>query len=127
MKTFLKVDYAIQSILFLFIGLGILLTVFTRGDGIFLSLYTYLILGVWQPLSGMIHSVISPSEERAKYLVTVFFYLLGLFLFAQVIGIAALNMTYLLSSLMIAVWYFVITQRAYDQQNIVRSFWDLEI
>ena len=126
MKTFLKVDYAIQSILFLLIGLGVFLMPF-KGEGLFLSLYTYLIIGVWQPLSGIIHILISPSEDRARYLVTVFFYLLGLFLFAQVIGIVALNMIYSAGSLMIAVWYFVITQRAYDQQNIVRSFWDLEI
>ena len=127
MKIFLKVDFAIQSILFLLIGLGILLTLFTRSDGLFLMLYTYLAIGVWQPLSGMIHLLFSPSEDRAKYLVTVFFYLIGLFLFAEVIDIVALNLFYLAGSLIIAIWYLMVTYRAYERQNIVRSFWDLEI
>ena len=123
MKIFLKVDYFVQIVLFSVILIGIL---FTAQGGFFLALFTYLLIGGWQLLSGIIHAIGNRTIERTRYLQTAFAYLGGLLL-VRSIEFPTLTYLYLSGSLLIAVWYFVITHRAYESQNIVRSFWDLEI
>ena len=124
MKTFLKFDYYFQCTLLFFFILGILWIPF-GGAMVFLSFFSFMLLAFWQPLSAIIHSAATSPSGRDNYLAIVPIYLIG-FVFTSQSSFEILSWGYFLFSLVIAIWYFNITRRDYEEQNIVRSFWDLE-
>lgn len=124
MKIFLKVDYFVQMVLFSLFTVGILLT---HKGGFIISLYAYFFIGAWQLICGVIHAIGNSSKDTIKYLQVAVLYLCGLMFIAEFIENYTLTYLYLGGSIIIAIWNLIITHRAYEKQNIVRSFWDLEI
>ena len=122
MKTFLKVDLGIQTFLFIALFVGIVSIVVNSEWAVGIAIYLYL-MGIWQPLSALIHLLIAPEKNRGIYLISAVGYVGLLFLLAYM---PLLLPIYFVGVFAFSLWYFRIS---YDHlkrlENVSRSFWDL--
>lgn len=127
MKTFLKVDYHIQTLVLILMGATL--------PFVFIPLLLLIVFGGWQLLSGAITAFCYRKLERKKYLAKALGYLLFLFISYQLME-ANLVPDFLLNSTIVAfliwliipfaigVWYYIMVHndyRYYCKQKIVHS------
>lgn len=115
MKTFLIIDYWMQTILLCLMGITIPL--------IFVPLLLLLGFGGWQLLSGLITAVFYKKLARKAYLPKALAYVLFLFLgakameifpFLEELGGIAFVLFMLVIPLAIGYWYYFMVRRDYD-------------
>lgn len=122
MRIFLKVDIGIQTLLFLTLLAGIFgsLLKLPIAGGLFLF---FIFMGIWQPVSSLIHLLLDFSKERAFYLASAIGYACLMPI------IADLNIAiplYFFGAVCLSVWYFRINYLHLKRlENVSHSFWDL--
>ena len=115
MKTFLSIDYWMQTILLCLMGLTI--------PTIIIPLYLLLAFGGWQLLSGIITAIFYKKLDRKAYLPKSLAYLLFLYLgfeameifpFLEELGVIGFVLFLLIIPLVIGFWYYLMVRRDYD-------------
>lgn len=115
MKTFLIIDYWMQTILLCLMGMTIPL--------IFVPLLLLLGFGGWQLLSGLITAIFYKKLNREAYLPKALAYVLFLYLgfeamelfpFLEELGGIAFILFVLITPLVIGFWYYLMVRRDYD-------------
>lgn len=116
MKTFLKVDYYLQTLLLTLMGVTL--------PFIFIPLFLLIVFGGWQLISGAITGFFYKKLNRKKYLIKALSYLFFLFFSYQLTEMnilpdflndsAALALFFwLIIPLAIGIWYYVMVNKDY--------------
>ncbi len=116
MKTFLKIDYIVQTLLLISMGMTI--------PFIFIPLLLLAVLGGWQLLSGVITTFCYPKLKRNAYLAKalgylVFLYLTNLAVEANLlpsflnIGELGFILTWIICPFGIGIWYYRMLSKDY--------------
>lgn len=115
MKTFLKIDYWIQTILLCLMGMTIPLVI--------IPLLLLLGFGGWQLFSGLITAVFYKKLDRKAYLPKALAYVLFLFLTTELVNIfpfleelegIGFILFWLIIPVSIGVWYYLMVSKDYN-------------
>ncbi len=116
MKTFLKVDYHLQTLLLILMGVTL--------PFIFIPMLLLMVFGGWQLLSGVFIAFCYPQLDRKRYLIKALSYVLFLFIGYHLAeanllpGFLADTMIgffvfWIILPFAIGVWYYLMVQKDY--------------